>query len=259
MSRGLALPNGVSFGLWIGFKNTQFCFVYFLRRTEVCTRYESLGRMWKLLSNQPPKEPKRVPRGPDPLAALASEAAAGEPAAVRQLLVKLAPQLLRVARRVLGKAHADQHDVAQEAAWALLKALPRFRGDCSVAHFAGRVAFLTALRVRRRDATERHKRSALQRLHDCAGEHSVTPYAELSRTRSVELLRELLDQLPDAQAEALGLHHVVGLTAVEIASVTGAPLQTVRTRLRRARKELRRVAEADSRLELPAGVSHGVA
>jgi RNA polymerase sigma-70 factor (ECF subfamily) len=58
------------------------------------------------------------------------------------------PHLLRVVRRVLGPEHPDVEDVAQESAFALMDALPRHRGECTILHFACRVALLTAMNVR---------------------------------------------------------------------------------------------------------------
>ena len=57
--------------------------------------------------------------------------------------------------------------------------------------------------------------------------------------------------LPGLQAQALALHCVAGCTVAEIAEATGAPLQTVRSRLRLARRALRlRLAAEPTLLEL---------
>src|SRR5687768_1210773 len=95
--------------------------------------------------------------GTDPLAEVARRAAEGHGSAVHALLVAIGPSLLRVARQVLGPAHPEVHDVAQEAAFGVLRALARFRGECTVLHFACRVAVLSAMNVRRRDASQLDK------------------------------------------------------------------------------------------------------
>ena len=46
----------------------------------------------------------------------------------------------------------------------------------------------------------------------------------------------------------LSLHHVVGLTLPEIASVTSAPLETVRSRLRLGRQAVRQRVLGDRKL-----------
>jgi RNA polymerase sigma-70 factor (ECF subfamily) len=67
-------------------------------------------------------------------------------------------------------------------------------------------------------------------------------------------VRLLLGSLPEAQAEVLGLHHVVGLTALEIARVTQTPVETVRSRLRLGRQALRQLVLKDAQLSEVMGV-----
>jgi RNA polymerase sigma-70 factor (ECF subfamily) len=65
-----------------------------------------------------------------------------------------------------------------------------------------------------------------------------TPEAGAARRRDV--LRRLLDDLADEQAEALALRVVLGWSLDEISAATGAPVNTVRSRLRLAKEALRR-------------------
>src|SRR4051794_22642959 len=111
------------------------------------------GRLLRLVRGAAAPEPER----PDALAGLARAAARGDRAAIRTFLVTVGPHLLRVVRRVLGAQHLEVDDVAQEAAFALMDALPQHRGECSVLSFACRVAALTAMQVRRREATQKRK------------------------------------------------------------------------------------------------------
>jgi RNA polymerase sigma-70 factor (ECF subfamily) len=62
------------------------------------------------------------------------------------------------------------------------------------------------------------------------------------------LVRELLDSLPTAQAEALALHAMLGFTVAEVAESTGVPAETVRSRLRLAKRALRDRIEGNPRL-----------
>jgi RNA polymerase sigma-70 factor (ECF subfamily) len=57
--------------------------------------------------------------------------------------------------------------------------------------------------------------------------------------RQRRLVRRLLDDLPQAQAEALVLHVVAGLTVGELAGATRVPVETARSRLRLAKAALR--------------------
>jgi RNA polymerase sigma-70 factor (ECF subfamily) len=202
------------------------------------------GRLLRLVAGQPPRaEP------PDALAALAKSAVAGDRAAVRTFLVTVGPHLLRVVRRVLGANHPEVDDVAQESAFAVMDALPRHRGESSVLHFVCRVAVLTAMNVRRRDAAQ--KRYS-QREHGLEVElfpgSSPAPDAALSAQGNAQIVRELLDALPQQQAEVLALHCVLGYTVPEIAESAGVPLETVRSRLRLAKQAVRERVLGDPRL-----------
>lgn len=52
-------------------------------------------------------------------------------------------------------------------------------------------------------------------------------------------VRRVLDALPEAQREAIELHVLEGLTLAEVATATGAPLGTAKTRVHHALRKLR--------------------
>jgi RNA polymerase sigma-70 factor (ECF subfamily) len=57
-----------------------------------------------------------------------------------------------------------------------------------------------------------------------------------------------LDELPEPQAEAFALNVILGYTIAEIAELSSAPVETVRSRLRLAKQALRARALAHPRL-----------
>ena len=182
-------------------------------------------------------------RGDDPLAELARGAAAGDPRATRALLEALAPKLLGAARGLLGRNDPDADDAAQEALVAVLKALPAFRGDSSVSHYAMRIAVRCCMEVRRKSRRSRPPESLAHEQEERAT--TSEPLVAARRRREV---RELLDTLPDVQAEALALRVVLGLSMKEVAAATDVPVNTVRSRLRLAKEALRRRIESDPEL-----------
>ena len=64
--------------------------------------------------------------------------------------------------------------------------------------------------------------------------------SDLAAARRRALVRRLLDELPEEQAEALALRVALGWSLKEIAETTGTPLNTVRSRMRLAKEALRR-------------------
>jgi RNA polymerase sigma-70 factor (ECF subfamily) len=186
-------------------------------------------------SDAPLREGKR-----DELAELGRAVAAGDRAALRTFLASIVPPLLRVARRVLGPGHPDVEDVAYEAAYAVVEGLPRFRGEGTVLHFACRVAVLSSMNVRRRDAAQKRARVRKPYDPDAVEADDRDPEQLALSGALVPIVRELLDTLPPALAEALALHNMLGYTVAEVAELSGVPLETVRSRLRLAKQALRR-------------------
>jgi RNA polymerase sigma factor (sigma-70 family) len=204
--------------------------------------------MLRLLDNGPDSpralSSDKSPSGHDALRALAAKAAAGERGAQRTLLCAVGPYVLRVVRGVLGTHHPDVDDVFQEASLALLSALPRFRGESTTVHFACRVGVLSAMNARRRGRKMKFADSDPGQV-EC-GACSPAESAEQARRR--EALRELIDELPPARAQVLVLHVMLGYTVEEASLALGVPVNTVRSRLRRALGELRDRVQTDRKL-----------
>jgi len=178
---------------------------------------------------------------------LAGRAAAGDRRAAQALLLKVGPSMLRAVRRVLARRTVDVEDVVQEAMQALMDALPGFRGQCSVLHFAWRVAVLTALANRRRLDLRAQWAGEAADFVEPAGVDPSPAEAALLRSRR-EALGALLDELPPDQAEVLVLHAAYGFTIEELAGAIGRPLETIRSRLRLAKRALRARIETDPSL-----------
>lgn len=150
---------------------------------------------------------------------------------------------------MLGRRSQDLEDVTQEAAYAVLEALPRYRNECSVLHFACRVAVLTAMNARRKiEATKRASAWPVDGGVESVAAAEPGPDSDLSSRSVADAVRSLLGTLPEPQAETLALHCVLGYTVTEIASSSGVPRETVRSRLREARRALREKMKADPML-----------
>ena len=176
----------------------------------------------------------------DELLAVARAASRGDHAAVKTLVVTLVPRLLRVVRRVLGPGHPDEEDVTYEAAHAVLGALPGFRGEGTVLHFACRIAVLTAMNVRRRDAAHKRARELDPGDPDLIGGSAPDPEQSASAALLSTAVRDLVSELSEPLAEALTLSVVLGYTVTEIAQASGAPVETIRSRLKLAKQALRK-------------------
>lgn len=191
----------------------------------------------------------RRPEVDDELRGLAESASGGNPAALRTLLSALGPRILRTVRRVLGANHPDVEDVAQECAVEFVKALARFRGESSVQYFACRVALRTAMNARRRHRASKRLLPVGDTVEaDEVAGRDPGPDMTLASRASARVARELCDELPETQSEVLALHCVLGYTMNEVAEICGAPLETVRSRLRAAKQALVTRAMSDAKL-----------
>ena len=183
----------------------------------------------------------RPPPGLRPIDDAVKAAQAGDADAVRDVVLACAGSILATVRRVVGARHPDVEDIAQDAAIHLVAALSSYRGECSLRHFACRVASNRALAARRHAGYREAWTPAVDPslLEDFAGPdvEDVLDQAVAAQKRTA--VRLLLDELPDVQAEALALYFVMGLTAEEIAAATGVGVPAVRGRLRLARQELK--------------------
>jgi RNA polymerase sigma-70 factor (ECF subfamily) len=189
------------------------------------------------------------PDAGDPLFGLVRSVLDGDAIAERELLERVGPTIVRAARGVLGPDRAELQDAVQQAMLAFLDALPGFEQRSSVVHFAARVAALTAMNLRRRADLRRrvtplHPDDALD-LNEAV---EPSPMDALAAARRRAALRELLIELPQAQAEVLTMHVVAGHTVAETAQALRVPLDTVRSRLRAALSALRKRIAADTSL-----------
>ncbi len=181
------------------------------------------------------------------LTALARLAGSGDPIATRRFLDWVWPTLSRVVGGVLGARHADVDDVMQQSLLAVLQALGAFRGECHPAGYASRIALHVALRARKNAGIRAARVRTLAQIAASEPEPSWRE-SEVPSERRKRAMRDLLTDLPEEQADALALRVMLGWSLDEVASATGAPINTVRSRVRLAKEALRKRIEADPAL-----------
>lgn len=196
------------------------------------------------------------PRPRDPAAGLVAGAIQRNPAAERTLLLTVGPAILGVVRKVLGVHHPDIDDICQEACVGFLTALPSFGAECTVVHFACRVALLTAMAARRRMGLRVPCVVDFDEEPHSDDDDEPSPATLLESARRRHALRQLLDELPLAQAEVLALHVILGHTVEETGCIVSVPVNTVRSRLRRGLAALRERVVASRELKELLGGRH---
>ena len=155
---------------------------------------------------------------------------------------------MRAVRKVIGGATADTEDVLQDAVEGLFHAISGFKGQCTVLHFACRVAVLCALAARRRmDYRAQWTLDTPEAIDSCF-DVAATPAEDVCANKRRETLAMLLDELPSEQAEVLVLHCALGFTIEEIAKAGSRSVETIRSRLRLAKLALRTRISASRQL-----------
>jgi len=181
------------------------------------------------------------------LSTIVRAAQAGDPPAIHVLVSGLTPPLLQTVRALMGPRHPDIEDLAQDVLLAVIDELPSFGGGCTLLHFAIRIAVRRTTAVRRRSRTTLGWLEKVWQRDRSPVEERTWPDGETISDRRRGLLRTLLTELPEAQAEAMVLRLALGCSIDEIATITSAPIHIVRSRLRLAKDALRSRVEAEPR------------
>lgn len=160
-----------------------------------------------------------------------------DPSALAALYDRFGGLLLAVARRILGPA-ADSEEVLQETflqAWIQAERYDPARS--SVSTWLVLIARSRALdRLRARKTRQRTAEAAAAEASPETSGEAESNVLETERHRRV---RAALAELPEEQRQVLELAFWEGLSQTEIATRTGAPLGTVKTRALLGMKKLR--------------------
>ncbi len=177
------------------------------------------------------------PPGPEVIRA----ACAGDREAAGRVVAHVLPLARRIACAIVRAPDAAE-DVVQKACIEVLEALPSFEGRSSLRSWARsivvRVAFRHLRRERRRARVETgavEPDALVAALHERPADALPRPVADY------------LARLSADHREVLVLHHVLGYTVPEIAAKLGLSPNTVKSRLRHARKNVRRFIRRDLR------------
>jgi len=156
----------------------------------------------------------------------------GDQAAARALMLRHAPRVLSLARRML-KDQAEAEDVTQEAMLRLWKIAPDWRtGEAKVSTWLYRVGSNLC--------TDRLRKKRGVSLDEAPEMEDETPNVEdqLIAADRAHALRLAMDRLPERQKLALTLRHFEEQSNPEIASALETSVEAVESLLSRARRAL---------------------
>jgi RNA polymerase sigma-70 factor (ECF subfamily) len=149
---------------------------------------------------------------------------------------RYSPVVYSVALRVLGETGAAE-DVQQDVFMQLWRNPGAF--DSSRGNLGAWLAVIT----RNRAIDALRKRRPQDDIEDVVLSVAPDMAADADRSRVATKVRDLLNGMPAVQRTALEMAYYEGLTHTEIASKTGEPLGTIKTRIRAGLIALRKALE----------------
>lgn len=177
-----------------------------------------------------------APAVADPLADALGRAGAGDHAAFAEVYRQLAPLVYGIVLKIVRDA-AMSEEVTQEVFVELWRLAPRYDRDRGTPRtWAATVAHRRAVDRVRSEQSHRNREEAESRRADREQRDVVDDVvAGLDRTR----VMTALDQLSDAQREAVTMAYFGGHTYREVAELLGVPEGTIKTRIRDGLVKLR--------------------
>ena len=163
-----------------------------------------------------------------------------------RLLEQHREKIHRVARRLTSRV-ADAEDIAQDVAVTVLEKGDQFRGESEWATWVHRVTVNAALMQKRRQKVRRAvslEESGLEFLSNgqCwgpVGSRKVQPEEAALRPEVGRALGAAIESLPGGYREILVMADVDGLGNGQIAAITKLSVPAVKSRLHRARANVR--------------------
>lgn len=144
--------------------------------------------------------------------------------------------------------HHEANDAAQETFIKIYRSLKRFKFESTFSTWLYRIAVNTC--KNRLKSTEYKQRRKMVSLHNPGGsantngvveirDESRSPLTELEKKERSLLIRRAINSLPAEQKTVVTLRDIEGLSYGEIAEITGFNLGTVKSKLARARLDLK--------------------
>lgn len=130
----------------------------------------------------------------------------------------------------------DAQDAAQDTFIKAYRGLKDFRPDASLYTWVYRIAVNTCLDHKKKSRNDPLKGEALSEQLQASDQ---SPEGHYHAKKTAEALRMALQQLPEKLRSAIVLKEIEGLSYEEIAQVLDISLGTVKSRISRAREELK--------------------
>lgn len=174
---------------------------------------------------------------------LLAAARTGDRGALAALLEKHQEKVFGFGVRMCGDPE-DAKDIAQETLMTMARTVRDFRGDASLATWLYTVARSFCIKKRRRTKGAPAFHLPLDKVDQDATSAGTTPEQSLIGQQARETVAAALDALDPEEREVIILRDIEELSAAEAAQAIGISVAALKSRLHRARAELRRLLMA---------------
>jgi RNA polymerase sigma-70 factor (ECF subfamily) len=185
---------------------------------------------------------------------LVRQSQTGDTTAMERLILKYQNRIYNVVLRMCGNPD-DAAELSQETFVKVIESIDKFKGKSSFYTWLFRIAVnLTLNHIQRNartatrslDAEETEPEGGTQQLlKDFLSDERAADPAVLAQSRELcELARKCLLELDEPQRTVVVLRDIEGMDYAQIAEVLNIELGTVRSRLSRARSNLRDILES---------------
>jgi RNA polymerase sigma-70 factor (ECF subfamily) len=176
---------------------------------------------------------------PDEDQDLLERARAGQADALEQLLERHQAQVYRFGMKMCGNPE-DAKDVLQDTLLSAARNVRDFRGGSSISTWLYTVARSFCVKKRRKSKyAPKESAVSLDGAAENTADPGMAPDESLASKEVEQALEKAIGSLEPMYREVLLLRDVEGLTAPEVARVTGLSVQAVKSRLHRARLSVR--------------------
>jgi RNA polymerase sigma-70 factor (ECF subfamily) len=172
---------------------------------------------------------------------------AGRPGEFNELVRRYQDRLYHSVLRVVVNPE-DAADVVQDAFVNAFQSLASFKGDSEFFTWLFRIAFNAAINQKRRTRSTVSLDSGRDGdaiPHPADDAEGARPHERIERTEDEARLHAALNRLSPDHRTAIILKDLDGMKYEDMAEVLGVAIGTVRSRLSRARLELREILETD--------------
>jgi RNA polymerase sigma-70 factor (ECF subfamily) len=170
----------------------------------------------------------------------------GDAEAADAFFDRLRPRIEMTVRRLLGAHDPDREDCVQTSFMEVIRALPNYRGECSLGHWASQIAARVVYKhIRHRKV---HRRVFGEDIDVADRSDAVDSQRRAVASNLVHRVRVKLSTLDPDRTYTFMLHDVLGFDLREIAHITEVSVAAAQKRLVRGRREVHARLASDPEL-----------